>query len=64
MFIKAVFDTVLDMVNAVYYDKPMIFIKAVSNTVPYMMNAAYYAKPLIFTGAICLCLSRLFLTLY
>ena len=26
MFIKAVFDTVLDMTNAVYHDKPLIFI--------------------------------------
>ena len=40
------------------------FIKAVSDTVLDMTNAAYYDKPLIFTGAICLCLSRLFLTLY
>ena len=28
MFIKAVSDTVLDMINAVYHDKPLIFIGA------------------------------------
>ena len=26
--IKAVFDTVLDMINAAYYDKPLIFTEA------------------------------------
>ena len=28
-FIKAVSDTVLDMINAVYHDKPLMFIGAV-----------------------------------
>ena len=28
MFIKAVSDTVLDMINAAHYDKPLILIKA------------------------------------
>ena len=28
-FIKAVSDTVLDMINAVYHDKPLIFIRAI-----------------------------------
>ena len=27
-FIKAVSDTVFDMINAAYYDKPLIFIRA------------------------------------
>ena len=31
--IKAVSDTVLDMIDAAYHGKPLIFIKAVSNTV-------------------------------
>ena len=58
-FIKAVSDTVLDMINDAYYDKPLIFyrgytfklIKAVSNTVLDMLSAAYYDKPLIFIRA-------------
>ena len=29
MFIKAVSDTVLDMINAIYHDKPLIFIRAI-----------------------------------
>ena len=28
MFIKAVFDTVFDVINAAYHDKPLIFIGA------------------------------------
>ena len=28
-FIKAVSETVLDMINAAYYDKPLIFIMAI-----------------------------------
>ena len=28
-FIKAVSDTVLDMINAAYHDKPLIFIRAI-----------------------------------
>ena len=28
-FIKAVSDTVFDMINAVYYDKPLIFTRAI-----------------------------------
>ena len=28
-FIKAVSDTVLDMINAAYHDKPLVFIRAI-----------------------------------
>ena len=64
-FIKAVSDTVFDMINAVYHDKPLIFIKVVSNTVLDMINAAYYDRPLIFIKAVSdkpLIFMRLFLT--
>ena len=47
-FIKAVSDTVLDMINAAYYDKPLIFITAVSDTVLDTINTVYHDKPLIF----------------
>ena len=44
-FIKAISDTVLDMINAVYHDKPlMMFIKAVSDFVFDMINAVYHDK--------------------
>ena len=51
MFTKAVFDAVLEMINAVYHDKSLTFIKAVSDTVLEMINAVYHDKPLIFIGA-------------
>ena len=71
-FFKAVPDTVLDMINAVYHGQAFYiyqghtfeFIKAVSDTVLDMINAAYRGNPLVFTRAIRLSLSRLFLTLY
>ena len=50
MFIKAVSDTVLDMISPVYQDKPLIFIKAVSDTVFDMISGVYHDKPLIFIG--------------
>ena len=61
------------MINAAYYEKPLIsieaiytfeFIKAVSDTAFAMINDAYYDKPLILIGAIHLSLSMLFLKLY
>ena len=60
-FIRAVSGTVLDMINATYYDKPLIsieaiytfeFIKAVSDTVLNIINAIYHDKHLIFIRAI------------
>ena len=45
-------DTVSDMINAVYHDKPFIFIKAVSDTVLAMINAVYHDKPFIFIKAV------------
>ena len=45
LFIKAVSDTVFDMINAVYDDKPLIFIQAVSDTVFDMINGVYHDKP-------------------
>ena len=51
IFIKAVSDTVFDMINVAYYDKPLIIIKAVSDTVLDMINVVYHHKPLIFIGA-------------
>ena len=46
--IKSVSDTVLDMINAAYHDKPLLyifsFIKAVSDTVLDIINAAYHDK--------------------
>ena len=76
--VKVVSDTVLDMMNSAFYDKPLIlrqafdidraykieFIKVVSDTVFDMVNSDCYDKPLIFTGAIRLSLSRLFVTHY
>ena len=50
IFIKAVTDTVLDLINIVYHDKPLIFIKALSDTVLYIINTVYFDKPLIFIG--------------
>ena len=50
-FIKAVSDTVLDMINAVYHDNPLIFTKAVSDTILDTINAVHCDKPLIFIGA-------------
>ena len=38
MYIKAASDTVFDMINAVYYGKPLIFIEAVSDYVFDKMN--------------------------
>ena len=37
-FIKAVSDTVFDMINAVYHDKLLVFIKPVSDTALDMIN--------------------------
>ena len=51
-FIKAVSDTVLGTINAVYHDKPFIFIKAVSDTVLGMKNSVYHDKPFIFIKAV------------
>ena len=51
MLKKPVSDTVLNMINAAYHDKPLIFIKGVSDTVLNMINAAYHDKPFIFIGA-------------
>ena len=49
-FIKAVSDTVLDMINAVYYDKPFILVS--------------HHQVVNINRLICFSLSRLFLTLY
>ena len=50
-FIKAVSDTVLDLINSVYQDKLLIFIKAVSDTVLDLINSVYHNKPLMFIRA-------------
>ena len=44
-FIKAFSNTVFDMKNAAYYDKPLIFIKAVSDTVFDMTNSFTMTSP-------------------
>ena len=51
-FIEAVSGTVFDMINAAYYDKPLMFIKVVSDTALDMINAVYHDKPLIFIKAV------------
>ena len=40
-FIKAVSDTVLDMINAVYHDKPLIFIRAIRLSLPRLFLKLY-----------------------
>ena len=74
MFIKAISDTVFDMINTTYYGKPLICIEAVGSSLSRlfltlyltfdMINDTYYDKPLICIEAIGSSLSRLFLTLY
>ena len=50
MFIKAVSDTVFDIISTVYHNKPLIFIRAVSHTVFDMINVVYCDKPLLLSG--------------
>ena len=51
-FIKAVSDTVLDMINAVYYDKPLIFIRAIRLGLSRLFLTLYYTwqMPFIMTS--------------
>ena len=71
-FIKAVSNTVFDVINAAYHDKPLIFIRAIrlilsrlfSDTILDKINAVYYDKSLILIRAVRLSLSRQFLTMY
>ena len=58
-FIKAVFDTVLDMINVVHYDKPLIF-----NGATFQMKLITHDRVLNINCSIRLSLSRLFLRLY
>ena len=41
IFIKAVSDTVSDMINAVYHEKPLIFIRAIRLSLPRLFLTLY-----------------------
>ena len=41
-FIKAVSDSVLDMINAMYYDKPLIFTRAIRLSLSRLFRTVYY----------------------
>ena len=40
-FIKTVSSTVLDMMNAAYYDKPLVFIRAIRSSLSRLFLAVY-----------------------
>ena len=60
-FIKAVSETVLDSINAIYYDKPLIFLVA---TFRQKLISHYQAVNINLLNTFELSLSRLFLKLY